>query len=228
MDQETFATSNQDQKRILVIFGATQVNINQSLIQIQSCIEDGYDVFVILSDLAGKIFQIDEIRNVCGIDRVITDGDVADLNFFLNGFCLTVIALLSQTMLSKMVLGVADTPSVFLPLHALERGDRVVAVSTQMQKKTSMLIKPRLVPRQLLGLGVELIKTDQIADLIMSDGTRAFYTESPNTQKTVITASAIDRLSSEVNELVCPVNSLITPLAREIAERKNVNFLIGT
>ncbi|MEE2619820.1 MAG: hypothetical protein VX677_14500, partial [Candidatus Poribacteria bacterium] len=72
MNQGTFATSDQGRKRILVIFGAAQININQSLDQIQACIEDGYDIFVILSDLAGKIFQIDEIRNVCGIDRVIT------------------------------------------------------------------------------------------------------------------------------------------------------------
>ena len=225
MNQGTFATSDQGRKRILVIFGAAQININQSLDQIQACIEDGYDIFVILSDLAGKIFQIDEIRNVCGIDRVITDSDVDDLNFFLNGFCLTMIATLSQTMSSKMVLGVADTPSVFLPLQALARGDRVVGVSTQLQKKTSKLMQFRSVHRQLSDLGVELIRTDQIADLIMSDGTRVFYTESPNNRKTVITASAIDRLSSRVSELVCPVNSLVTPLAKEIAARKKINLI---
>ena len=228
MNQGTFATSDQGRKRILVIFGAAQININQSLDQIQACIEDGYDIFVILSDLAGKIFQIDEIRNVCGIDRVITDSEVADLNFFLNGFCLTVIAVLSQAMSSKMVLGVADTPSVFLPIQALARGDRVTAVSTQTPKKTSRLMESKSVHPQLLDLGIELIRTDQIADLIMSDGARAFYTGSPNNQKTVITASAIDRLSSTVSELVCPGNSLVTPLAKEIAERKNVTLLIGT
>ena len=205
MNQGTFATSDQGRKRILVIFGAAQININQSLDQIQACIEDGYDIFVILSDLAGKIFQIDEIRNVCGIDRVITDSDVDDLNFFLNGFCLTMIATLS--------------------LQALARGDRVVGVSTQLQKKTSKLMQFRSVHRQLSDLGVELIRTDQIADLIMSDGTRVFYTESPNNKKTVITASAIDRLSSRVSELVCPVNSLVTPLAKEIAARKKINLI---
>ena len=70
---------NQDQKKILVIFGATQVDISQSLDQIRACIEGGYDIFVILSDVAGKIIQIDEIRDICGTDRVIIDSDLVDL-----------------------------------------------------------------------------------------------------------------------------------------------------
>ena len=216
---------NQDQKKILVIFGATQVDINQSLDQIRVCIEGGYDIFVILSDVAGKIFQIDEIRDICGTDRVIIDSDLVDLNFFIDGFGLTVIALLSQTISSKLILGIADTPSVFLPLQALARGDRVVGVSTQLEEKTSRLIKFRSVHHQLLDLGIELVRTDQIADLIMSDGSRAFFTESLNNKKTVITASSIERLPLTVSELVCPVNSLVTPLAKEVAARKKVNLI---
>ncbi|MBB14490.1 hypothetical protein CMK22_04415 [Candidatus Poribacteria bacterium] len=216
---------NQDQKKILVIFGATQVDISQSLDQIRACIEGGYDVFVILSDVAGKIFQIDEIRDICGTDRVIIDSDLVDLNFFIDGFGLTVIALLSQTISSKLILGIADTPSVFLPLQALARGDRVVGVSTQLEEKTSRLIKFRSVHHQLLDLGIELVRTDQIADLIMSDGSRAFFTESLNNKKTVITASSIERLPLTVSELVCPVNSLVTPLAKEVAARKKVNLI---
>ena len=216
---------NQDQKKILVIFGATQVDISQSLDQIRACIEGGYDIFVILSDVAGKIFQIDEIRDICGTDRVIIDSDLVDLNFFIDGFDLTVIALLSQTISSKLILGIADTPSVFLPLQALARGDRVVGVSTQLEEKTSRLIKFRSVHHQLLDLGIELVRTDQIADLIMSDGSRAFFTESLNNKKTVITASSIERLPLTVSELVCPVNSLVTPLAKEVAARKKVNLI---
>jgi len=216
---------NQDQKKILVIFGATQVDISQSLDQIRACIEGGYDIFVILSDVAGKIFQIDEIRDICGTDRVIIDSDLVDLNFFIDGFGLTVIALLSQTISSKLILGIADTPSVFLPLQALARGDRVVGVSTQLEEKTSRLIKFRSVHHQLLDLGIELVRTDQIADLIMSDGSRAFFTESLNNKKTVITASSIERLPLTVSELVCPVNSLVTPLAKEVAARKKVNLI---
>ena len=219
---------NQDQKKILVIFGATQVDINQSLDQIRACIEGGYDIFVILSDVAGKIFQIDEIRDICGTDRVIIDSDLVDLNFFIDGFGLTVIALLSQTISSKLILGIADTPSVFLPLQALARGDRVVGVSTQLEEKTSRLIKFRSVHHQLLDLGIELVRTDQIADLIMSDGSRAFFTESLNNKKTVITASSIERLPLTVSELVCPVNSLVTPLAKEVAARKKLTLLIST
>ena len=216
---------NQDQKKILVIFGATQVDISQSLDQIRACIEGGYDIFVILSDVAGKIYQIDEIRDICGTDRVIIDSDLVDLNFFIDGFGLTVIALLSQTISSKLILGIADTPSVFLPLQALARGDRVVGVSTQLEEKTSRLIKFRSVHHQLLDLGIELVRTDQIADLIMSDGSRAFFTESLNNKKTVITASSIERLPLTVSELVCPVNSLVTPLAKEVAARKKVNLI---
>ena len=216
---------NQAQKKILVIFGATQGDINQSLDQIRVCIEGGYDIFVILSDVAGKIFQIDEIRDICGTDRVIIDSDLVDLNFFIDGFGLTVIALLSQTISSKLILGIADTPSVFLPLQALARGDRVVGVSTQLEEKTSRLIKFRSVHHQLLDLGIELVRTDQIADLIMSDGSRAFFTESLNNKKTVITASSIERLPLTVSELVCPVNSLVTPLAKEVAARKKVNLI---
>ena len=216
---------NQDQKKILVIFGATQVDISQSLDQIRACIEGGYDIFVILSDVAGKFFQIDEIRDICGTDRVIIDSDLVDLNFFIDGFGLTVIALLSQTISSKLILGIADTPSVFLPLQALARGDRVVGVSTQLEEKTSRLIKFRSVHHQLLDLGIELVRTDQIADLIMSDGSRAFFTESLNNKKTVITASSIERLPLTVSDLVCPVNSLVTPLAKEVAARKKVNLI---
>ena len=216
---------NQDQKKILVIFGATQVDISQSLDQIRACIEGGYDIFVILSDVAGKIFQIDEIRDICGTDRVIIDSDLVDINFFIDGFGLTVSALLSQTISSKLILGVADAPSVFLPLQALARGDRVVGVSPQLEEKTSRLIKFRSVHHQLLDLGIELVRTDQIADLIMSDGSRAFCTESLNNKKTVITASSIERLPLTVSELVCPVNSLVTPLAKEVAARKKINLV---
>ena len=79
-------TSAQSDKRILAIFDAVEVGLARPLEQLDRCIQRGYVVTAILSDIAAKILDISRIRSACGQERVFIASEITNLQPFTGGF----------------------------------------------------------------------------------------------------------------------------------------------
>ena len=222
--------SPQSDKRILAIFDATEVNFARPLEQLDKCIQGGYVVTAILSDIAAKTLDISYIRSVCGEEQVFIAGEITSLQPFTEGFSLIVIPTLSCTMAAKLSLGMADTPCAYLVFRAPLRGNRVIATSDGFEISDGSEIPPEISKlgqdyiKILSDFGVQFVTTDRIAETVLSDATHHFNADSVGGQN-VITASVIDGLASGVREFRYTNPAIITPLARDLAAREGIRLV---
>ena len=223
-------TSPQSDKRILAIFDATEVNLARPLEQLDKCIQGGYVVTAILSDIAAKILDISRVRSVCGEEQVFIAGEITDLQPFTEGFSLIVTPTLSYTMAAKLSLGMADTPCAYLVFQAMLRGNRVIATIDGFEISDASEIPPEISKlgknyiKTLSDFGVQFVVTDQIAETVLSDGAHHFNPDSVGGQN-IITASVIAGLPPDVREFGYTTPAVITPLARDLAARKGIRLV---
>ena len=223
-------TSAQSDKRILAIFDAAEVDLARPLEQLDKCIQRGYIVTAILSDIAAKILDISRIRSTCGQEQVFIASEVTNLQSFTEGFSAIVIPTLSCAMAAKLSLGMADTPCAYLVFRALLRGNRVIATSDGFEISDGSEVPPEIsklgqdYTKTLSDFGVQFVTTDRIAETVLSDGTHHFNPDSVG-GRNVITASVIDGLASGVREFRYTNPAIITPLARDLAARKGIRLV---
>ena len=223
-------TSAQSDKRILAIFDAAEVDLARPLEQLDRCIQRGYVVTAILSDIAAKILDISRIRSACGQERVFIASEITNLQPFTDGFSAIVIPTLSCAMAAKLSLGMADTPCAYLVFQALLQGKRVVATSDGFEISDESEIPPEMSKlgqdyiKTLSDFGVQFVATDQLGKTVLSDGTHHFTPDSVG-RRNVITASVIDGLASGVREFRYTNPAIITPLARDLAARKGIRLV---
>ena len=224
-------TSAQSDKRILAIFDAAEVDLARPLEQLDKCIQQGYVVTAILSDIAAKILDISRIRSACGQERVFIASEITNLQSFTEGFSLIVIPTLSCAMAAKLSLGMADAPCTYLVFQALLRRSRVVVMSDGFEVSDGSEIPPEISRlgknyiKTLSDFGVQFVATDQLAETILSDGTRRFSPANSMGGQNIITASVIDELASDVREFRYTNPAIITPLARDLAARKGIRLV---
>ncbi|MCE2396313.1 hypothetical protein J4G02_17355 [Candidatus Poribacteria bacterium] len=220
----------QSDKRILAIFDAAQVDLARPLEQLDKCIQRGYVVTAILSDIAAKILDVSRIRSTCGQERVFIATEITNLQPFTEGFSAIVIPTLSCAMTAKLSLGMADTLCTYLVFQGLLRGNRVIATSDGFEISEESEVPPEISKlgqdyiKTLSDFGVQFVTTDRIAETVLSDGTHHFNPDSTGGQN-VITASVIDGLASGVRELRYTNPVIITPLARDLAARKGIQLV---
>ena len=223
-------TSAQSDKRILAIFDAAEVDLARPLEQLDKCIQQGYVVTAILSDIAAKILDISRIRSAWGQERVFIASEITNLQSFTEGFSLIVIPTLSCAMAAKLSLGMADTPCAYLVFQGLLRGNRVIATSDGFEVSDGSEIPPEISKlgknyiKTLSDFGVQFVTTDRIAETVLSDGTHHFNPDSVGGQN-IITASVIGELASDVREFRYTKPAIITPLARDLAARKGIRLV---
>ena len=222
-------------KKLLAIFDAAQIDLASPLQQLEKCIQDGYAVSVILSELAAKVLDVNKIRAVCGTEAVFISGEITDLRPFIEDFPLIVLPIFSHSMGAKLALGLTDTPCTYLVFQAMLRGDRVIAASDllersmESEKVSAILTLGRDYLKTLSEFGVELVKTDRIAKTILGDSNSSSYCIVDTIQRqTVISESTIAKLAPTVRELVYPNRAVITPLARDLAVKKGIRLVPKT
>jgi hypothetical protein len=219
-------------KEFLAIVDAVQTDIGLPLQQLEQCIQAGYLVHVILSDLAAKVLNISNITAVCGPENVWISGQITDLKSFLARSSLVVLPVLSHSMAAKLALGIADTVCTYLVFQALLRGDSVIATSELFEKSgeneraSAFLKRTQDYLKTVSELGVQFVQTDQIAEVILEGNAASSYRSvHPVKGKTVISASVIAKISPTVQEFVYENPAIITPLARDLANQRGIRLV---
>lgn len=225
--QAYLRSTQQSEKQLLIIFGATQLPLEQTLQQFQTCMEEGWKIRIILSDLATKTVNLELIYSTFGEENILLENNLSDIPSFVESYSQIVLPTLSYPMAGKLALKLVDTPCTYLVYYALCRGKRVIAASDvsttrkYIDKKSLTLdqIEPAHV-NALTEFGVKWVTVDQIAATVREGNTpNRVSIETP-----VISANVIANLTSNVQELIYAKPAIITPLAREHAQKRGIKL----
>lgn len=229
--QGTTLTVSQSDKRVLAIFDATQIDLTVPLAQLHKCIQGGYAVTAIVSDIAAKLLDTSRIRSTCGSEQVFVASEITDLQPFAEGFSAIVVPTLSYTLAAKLSLGLADTPCAYLLFQALVRGNKVLATVDGFGGSDQSEIPPKISKlgqdyiETLSDCGLQFVAMDRLAEAILSDGIHRFNQVDARGGRNIITASVIAELPPDVREFRYANPAIITPLARDLAARKGIRLV---
>ena len=213
-----------DAQKLLAIFGATQLELDEPIQQLRACMRNGWKITIILSDLATKVLNLEPIHAAFGEENVLQENGLTDIPTFVDLYQQIVLPVFSHPMAAKLALGLVDTPSTYLVYEALLRGKTVIATSDALNRdKTSEQINAIAVEyvNVLSELGVQLIPMIQIAESVNEKTNDS----SVSLDGPLMSASTISNLGANVRELVYAKQTIITPLAREHAKKRGIKLI---
>ena len=223
-EQISATTQVAHEKRLLAIFGATQLELDEPLQQLRICEQDGWKITIILSELATKVVNLEPIYAAFGEDDILEENSVTNIPTLVDTYQQIVLPVFSYPMVAKLALRLVDTPCNYLVFEALSKGKKVIAASDALnQGKTSTetsTIEVNYV-NVLSELGVQLVPMIQIAESVkVKTGSSSATSEKP-----LISASTISNLDPSVRELIYEDHVIITPLAREHAKKRGIKLI---
>jgi hypothetical protein len=217
-------TQSADEKQLLVIFGATQLKLDKPIQQLRTCLQDGWKITIILSDLATKVINSEQIYAAVGEENVLQENALTDIATFVDTYQQIVLPVFSHPMAAKLALRLVDTPCTYLLFEALSKGKKVIAVPDALnQGETSKKINNIEVEyvNLLSELGVQWVPMMQIAESV----TQKMNDSPASLDKPLISATTLSNLDANVRELVHPKSAIITPLAREHAKKRGIQLI---
>ena len=227
-EQTPVSTQITHEKRLLAIFGATQLELHEAIQQLQTCRQNGWKITIILSDLATKVANLEPIHVAFGEENVLQENSLSNIAVFLETYQQIVLPVLSYPMVAKLALRLVDTPCTYLVSEALSKGKKVIAASdalnqSEVSVKTGSIFSKleNDYVNALSEFGVQLVPITQIAESVIEkmSGSRAVV------EKTLISAATISKLDADVRELVYANPAIITPLAREHAKKRGIQLI---
>ena len=227
-EQTSAPTQISDEKQLIAIFGATPLELDEAIQQLQTCRQNGWKITIILSDLATKVINLEPIRAAFGENNVLQENTLNNITTFVETYQQVVLPVFSYPMAAKLALRLIDTPCTYLVSEALSKGKTVIAASdTFNQNEVSVKTGPIFSKLEddyvnvLSELGVQLVPMTQIAESVVesASGSRAVV------EKTLISTTTISNLDADVRELVYTPPAIITPLAREHAKKRGIELI---
>ncbi len=225
--QEHASSPQQTEKQLLAVLGATQLPLDPILQQFQICMQEGWNFRIILSELATKVLNLDPIYSTFSEDNILLENSITDIPVIVENYSQIVLPALSYPMAGKLAMKLVDTPCTYLVYHALCCGKRVLAaadVSTKRKNEDKTILSlDRIEPDHVNALsefGVKWITVDQIAESIREGDSLTHV----NVDVPIISATVIENLADNVQELVYSKPAIITPLARDHAQKRGIRL----
>ena len=213
-----------NEKRLLAIFGATQLELDEAIQQLQTCRQNGWKITIILSDLATKVLNLQKVHAVFGKENVLQENNLTDIPAFVDTYQQIVLPVFSHPMAAKLALQLVDTPSTYLVSEALSKGKTVIAASDALkQDQASQQINGIQIEyvNVLSELGVQFVPMIDLAESVNNKTNDA----SISLDGPLISASTLSNLEANVQELVYTKQTIITPLAREQAKKRGIKLI---
>ena len=216
------------EKRLLAIIGATHIELEQSLQQLRTCMQDGWKIKIVLSELAPKVLNLKPIYTTFGEENILQENGLTDIPTLVDNHSPIVLPALSYPMAAKLALKLVDTPATYLVFEALRRGKPVIVASNPLNSEKQVphkkphldTIEPEHV-NVLSEFGVQWIAVEHLAATISEIHTPG----RESVQTPVISAAVIEKLASDVTELVYATPAVVTPLARDHAQKRGIKLI---
>ena len=225
--QQNLHNNRHANKKLLAIIGATQRPLEQPLQQLQTCTQNGWNIRIILSELATKVVDLALIDEMLGEENILQENELTNIPSIVDEYTQIVLPALSYPMAGKLALKLVDTPVTYLIFHALSCGKQVIAAADFLNRR-ELLNKKSLILDEieqkhvntLSEFGVKWVKVEQIAETIGEvDTTNRVSINTP-----VIRVAVISNLPPNIKELGYAKSTVITPLAREHAKKLGIRL----
>ena len=216
-------------KSVLVVLDGDNAQIDNCLNQLKSCLQDGCDIIVFASSLASKNYDLDLVG--ASASSVFSDTSTGSglLDNLLKNADLLLIPVLSITIMAKLVLGIADTPSSYLVRQALLQEKPILAVNETRwtsQGNYTHHLEQKVVEYQkkMQEMGVAFLPIDHVKNMITEQKVRVYFQPLADRKTELMSRMWIHRLPRDVEEVICSHSTIITPLAWEEARKRNINI----
>jgi len=221
-------TKTAHEKRMLAIFGAAQLELDVPLQQLQKCMQDSWKITIILSELATKVLNLKPIHAAFGEENILQENNLTELSTLVDTYQQIVLPVFSYPMAAKLALKLVDTPSTYLVFEALRKGKKVTAASDAFNQSDNS-IKAGTMFHKLEGeyvntlseLGVQWVTMAHIADALCASNLATQAT----LDMPVISAAVVANLAESVQEVFYTNPAIITPLAREHAQKRGIKLI---
>ncbi len=225
---EHTSSTQKSEKQLLAVLGTTQHPLDPILQQFQICMQEGWNFRIILSELATKVLNLDLIYSTFSEENILQENSITDIPTIVENYSQIVLPALSYPMAGKLAMKLVDTSCTYLIYHALCCGKRVLAaadISTKRKNEEKTIhsldrIEPDHV-NVLTEFGVNWITVDQIAASILEGDSLTHV----NVDLPIISATVIANLADNVQELVYSKAAIITPLARDHAQKRGIKLM---
>jgi len=216
------------ERNILVIITEGYVGQEESLKQVQE-LAKSYNVTVLLSQIAAKLFRADLFSKMEGVNEVFTDDSDFDHTKLVNNSDLIVVPLLSFSTAAKLSLGIADSLSTNIILHSLMQSKPMIAARNSVELSDLEPTNPFVelgkdYLSKLADLGMRLVDVNEIANSVANYGSGKQVYEGNGIRRTVVTSSVIANLAEDVHELIIDNSAIITDLAQELANERGIKI----
>ena len=224
------AQMNKDKaKSILVVLDGGMASIDGFLNQLASCQQEGCEVVIVASLLAAENYALDSLKS-SGLN-VWTGFPVKEgvIKQFLQNADVILVPVLSVTIMAKLALGISDTPISYLLEQALFEGKTVLAVDQDYPIGQSAYAhylsqKAAEYRQSLQEIGLTLVPANQISNVIVGQKASVFFHRLAGQKTELLSQNWIHKLPQTVEVVICPRSTIITPLAREEAKKRNINI----
>ncbi|MAJ73418.1 hypothetical protein CMK13_10450 [Candidatus Poribacteria bacterium] len=228
--RERLAQMNKDKaKSILVVLDGGMASINDFLNQLTSCRQEGCEVVIVASLLAAESYDLGSVKSYnlnVWTEFSIREGVIQQ---FLKNADVVLVPVLSVTIMAKLVLGISDTPISYLLEQALFKKKTVLAVDQDYPIGQSAYAhylsqKAAEYRQSLQGIGLTLVPANQISNVIVGQKASVYFHRLAGQKTELLSQNWIRKLPQNIEVVICPRSTIITPLAREEAKKRNINI----
>lgn len=184
--------------------------------------EDDVDVSIILSKEKQERIKKDLLKNRIYLKEIYTEEN----DRFIEKMDMLWIPIFNQNMAAKLRLGIQDTIDLFAIWQALWYGKKVIANKKYLQycngKDTKNVYLKKIVQENIQFLEKMGVKWSNDTDFLKEIKGMNAYEERQKEKRKIITKKDILGLVGKTNEFYLSKDSIITPLAKDIAKEKNI------
>ncbi|MEL7565333.1 MAG: flavoprotein [Dehalobacterium sp.] len=232
------------EKRILALFCGGTIGAKEACQELKALSAVGYDCQIILSPAAEKVLGVDWLQSELGQMPIYTEKNGLKPGELLKNADTVLVPVLTLNSAAKVACGIGDTLVTNLMMQALFLGKPVIAAHNacnldhplrvelgmiQGNPKYSGLFAANL--KILREYGINLVEAESLAAVVKGREreARAFCTSEANRglifNKRVLSAADIALCQGVTFRI--GKNTLITPAARDLAEKRGISIMVS-
>lgn len=224
-----------NKKRILALFSGGTIGSKEAFKELKSLSEAGYECQAVLSPAAEMVLGVERLQTELGQMPIFTEKNGLKPGELLKNTDTLLVPVLTLNSAAKVATGIADNLITTIIMQALLMGKPVIAAQNACDPDNPVRMKLgmnqgnqkyiRLFSQNLQTLrdyGINLVDAGSLAAAVRGkskeDGGLIF-------NKRVL--SAADMALCQGPTFIVGKNTLITPAARDMAEKRGINIIVG-
>jgi len=237
MPEEDKPPPKSTRKKATAIFTCGCDSTSEAIKQVEKLIEKGYDVTAVVCPIAVEMNLVEMLEDIGGISEILVSGydrvdKLADESEVI------MIPVLSRPAAAKLALGITDNFAIAVVMQGLITGKPVIAARNSIDPDSASSAyaaadktPPALIQlaknylNTLTSFGMTIVDISELADAADGKPQQNSYLADDG-KRPLISKSVIDSIAEGVKEFVIPDNSIVTPLAKEMAKEREIKLVM--